>query len=501
MKLKNKTYLYIVIAIFVISLIPLYMISGYTHPSVDDYYYGVDTHQIYENTGSVSEVIKSSYNAMVDTYYDWQGNFSAIFLMRLQPGIFGEEYYAITPVILITSFVLCSLFFYYTMLRKWFNCDKLKSGFASFTVVFAALQFTHVPSDSFYWYNGAIYYTFFHSLMLLLFALLTYSIHSRHMWTVILNTVLAIPLAFVIGGSNYSTALFTAIILVLATVYYSYKKDLRAIAVGLVTAAMLTGLCISILAPGNSIRQEAVGGSNGILTALVYSFAYGAYSICNATTAPIIILWIALIPVFYKIAANSKYSFRYPIFVALFTYGLFCSQGTAVFYAQGLRIPYRMMNIIYFSYFILISFNLIYLLGYLNRKYNNSKAITMINDLTASRRRLFRFASITVVLFAASSICMCSINEDDNGDVVIEGLPMTASATWSLVSGEARTYDNEINARTDYLMSTTDTDVEFAPLTAKPYVIFHTDITTDPAYWKNAHLALYYHKASVKLSE
>ena len=38
------------------------------------------------------ETISQSYDLMKDTYNDWQGNFAAIFLMRLQPGIFGEQY-------------------------------------------------------------------------------------------------------------------------------------------------------------------------------------------------------------------------------------------------------------------------------------------------------------------------------------------------------------------------------------------------------------------------
>ena len=60
---------------------------------------------------------------MINTYNIWQGNFSAIFLMRLQPGIFGEQYYFIAPLILLSAYMGFSIFFFYTALKKIFKAD------------------------------------------------------------------------------------------------------------------------------------------------------------------------------------------------------------------------------------------------------------------------------------------------------------------------------------------------------------------------------------------
>ena len=176
--MKKKTPIYILISIFILGLIPLYVIGNYAHPSVDDYYYGVETSKVWEETGYLNKVIETSYQSMLATYEDWQGNFSAIFLMRLQPGIYGDEYYVIAPIILITSFVVSMLVFFYYGLRKWFNAGKLASLGSALCITFCALNFTHVPADSFYWYNGAIYYTFFYALMLLLFLIVTVLLKS-----------------------------------------------------------------------------------------------------------------------------------------------------------------------------------------------------------------------------------------------------------------------------------------------------------------------------------
>lgn len=54
--MKTKHYIYILTTIFILSLIPLYIIGKYNHPSVDDYYYGVETSATWNATGSIVEV-------------------------------------------------------------------------------------------------------------------------------------------------------------------------------------------------------------------------------------------------------------------------------------------------------------------------------------------------------------------------------------------------------------------------------------------------------------
>ena len=500
MKTK-RSYIYILIAIFIISLIPLYIIGGFAHPAVDDYFYGVETSKVWEETGSITEVIRESYSLMLDTYGDWQGNFAAIFLMRLQPGIFGEEYYVLAPIILITTFVVSMLSFFYYFLRKWFNAGIIASIATAVGITFCALHFTHVPADSFYWYNGSIYYTFFYSLMLLLFMIVTVLLKSKSKPAIIISITLGLPLAFIIGGGNYATALVTAVILVVIIAWFIYKKNPRMIPVIILTIAMLTGFAISMLAPGNSIRQESVGEGPGVIKALLYSFAYGGYNIASSTTFPVAVLWIMLLPIFYRIAASSKLQFKYPLLMLIFTFGIFCSQGTPVFYAQGLRMPYRMMNIIYFSYYFFMTWNLIYLMGWIHRKWGARPIFKKFEGIydNANLRKII--LSCGVILFAVGSIGLCRVSEAEHGKAAFSNLPAGASAVYSLVSGEATTYDREMTERAEYLASTPDNEIALKPLSATPDVIFHSDITSDPHDWRNHHLALYYNKALIWIEE
>ena len=562
-KITKKNIFYIILICFILSVIPLYVIGMYAHPSVDDYYYGTETVQVWNETHSFASVVKCSFDEMINTYNIWQGNFSAIFLMRLQPGIFGEQYYFIAPLILLSAYMGFSIFFFYTALKKIFKADSYLAATVGICLTFVSMQLCATPSDSFYWFNGAIYYTFFYSLMLFLFALLIRMRTAKAAGTIILTAISSVS-AFLIGGSNYAAALFMCIILALsagAAVYFVILRKNKVIrpyhmaAYIIVAAAAMAGLFISMAAPGNALRQQSVGGSTGIVRTFVYTFAFGGYSIAKVLNAPCLIFFICMIPVFYRIARRSGFTYRYPLLVAVFTFGLYCSMGTPVFYAQGLRMPYRMMNIIFFAAYVLITFNLIYFLGWIGNKFESKTYKQLIGGSTASyacsmqgykfesktfkqliggstacekpamiktdracislekvidcffekikasRKNALLALAISLCAFVIACIGCIEVGETEykSGDAGFGKLPLSAAATLSLINGDAKTYDCELTARDEYLRSTGDDEqfVTVPALSKRPAPIYHSDITDDPGDWHNAHVAMYYRKECI----
>ena len=501
-KITKKNIFYIILICFILSVIPLYVIGMYAHPSVDDYYYGTETVQVWNETHSFASVVKCSFDEMINTYNIWQGNFSAIFLMRLQPGIFGEQYYFIAPLILLSAYMGFSIFFFYTALKKIFKADSYLSATVGICLTFVSMQLCATPSDSFYWFNGAIYYTFFYSLMLFLFALLIRMRTAKAAGTIILTAISSVS-AFLIGGSNYAAALFMCIILALsagAAVYFVILRKNKVIrpyhmaAYIIVAAAAMAGLFISMAAPGNALRQQSVGGSTGIVKTFVYTFAFGGYSIAKVLNAPCLIFFICMIPVFYRIARRSGFTYRYPLLIAVFTFGLYCSMGTPVFYAQGLRMPYRMMNIIFFAAYVLITFNLIYFLGWIGNKIKTEKRHIFLDDIVnnffekikASRKNALLALAISLCAFVIACIGCIEVGETEykSGDAGFGKLPLSAAATLSLISGDAKTYDCELTARDEYLRSTGDDEqfVTVPALSKRPAPIYHSDISNSYFY-------------------
>ena len=522
-ELSLKKILVITFIIVLLTLIPAYLIAVYAHPSVDDYFYTDETHKVWEDTGSLAKVISTSFEEMQMTYNEWQGNFSAIFLMRLAPSLFSEKYYFLTPIILITCFCLCTAFFIYTVARKIFGSGKISSLLFALGFTLMIFELTDVPSDSFYWFNGSIYYTFFFSLFLLTFGLLIRVCclnYKKKLPACCLMTIISGVLAFFIGGSNFPTALIMVLLLVLFSVFgisfYFIKKQkpyslIPVIALAFVTICALAGFFISVKAPGNAIRQASVGGSSSLVKTFIFTFAFGGYSVAHVLSAPAIVTYICLLPLIYHLAiCGHKKGFNYPVplVVLLFSWGIYCSMGTPVFYAQGLKIAYRITNIIYFAAHLLIAFNLIYFCGYIERRYGSLELAIRLKEIfiRASHSAKQSIAIFAVMLFAVMVACIghIEVSQSESGNSAsFTGMPLSVSAAFSLLNGDASKYDAELDAREAYLSAKAleylsegtpfeARNAEVPPLTVTPSPIFHTDITDDAGYWKNAHLAKFY---------
>lgn len=549
---REKTGKVVIITciIFVLLLIPLYVIGHYAHPSVDDYYYGTDTVKVWKSTHSFWETCKMSAKQTKQVYKDWQGNFSGIFLMGLQPGIFGEKNYIWTTIIILTTFVMANLYFYWQLMIKFLKKDRKQIFLISMVITMTALQYAYMPVDSFYWYNGGIYYTFFYSLSLILFGNILWKWRRKGIKTSCITFITAI-LAFLIGGSNYSTALVSVIILFIINGFdiISYKKSktdknfleqvnfyplclrlsntkelmfdslyakytrIRIIENSIILVFLTAGFLISVLAPGNEIRQASVGGSNSVIKAIMLSFCYAGYNVASATTLPVFCVWLMLFPLLWNLLPEQeqwekdcqckKRIIMWGEIVLLFC--VFAAQGAPVFYAQGIRIPYRLMNIIYFSYFTFALLVWIILLKAIKESEMVKKAMKKYRMLDEKIRKyhtkIYYVAVSMLLLLAVIGNIKIQENETEMGKVEIEGLPMTAEAVYSLATGEAKNYSNEVDKRVALYENENLKTIKVNAFEYRPYLLYHSDITTDRKHWRNQHVSKFYNKQYVVLKK
>ena len=89
-------------------LVPMLAIAKYDVPINDDYSYGQNTARVWNSTHDLAQVLKTALQMVRFVYENWQGSYSAVFLMSLQPGIFGIHAYFWTFVIM-TGFLLLGI--------------------------------------------------------------------------------------------------------------------------------------------------------------------------------------------------------------------------------------------------------------------------------------------------------------------------------------------------------------------------------------------------------
>lgn len=394
--------LIIVAVVFLLSLFPLLSIAKYDFPVGDDLLYSASTAKAYQQTGAFGDALAAASDMVKQTYKSWQGTYSAIFLMALQPGAFSLSSYSLTPTILLLSLILSTLVCSYVVLVCCLNVAKRNWLLLALTMLFFSIQLPPSAREAFYWYNGGIYYTFFHSLMLLLFSALLMGCRAEKTLQKLLWAALSGLLAVIVAGGNYATALPCAVLLAVFAVCCTVReKRIDAIISYTVLLLFMAGMLISVLAPGNTIRAEeaAVNGyvATNPIKAILLSFVFAAAAFVNRFDTAAILLILLTAGLAVPALKSSSLRFRFPLLVILFAFCVFACQFTPTAFAAASPGPYRLRNLVFWNYYWMLGFDTVYLTGWLIKRKEEGTRHDLLNKLV----RFFRVYPVALILAAA----------------------------------------------------------------------------------------------------
>ena len=457
-----------------LSLVPILLLGRYARASADDYCYGLRTMQALQNGHGFWAAV---WHTMWGYYQSWQGSFVALGLMSLTPCIFSEQSYWLTPVVMLVSLILGTMKLADTLVRRVLGGTWREAVCISLPILLLSIQFVPSPLHSFFWWNGAVYYTFLYGISLLYLERFIALLTGGRWWMTLLPGILC---GIAVGGGNYVSALLCTLLGGLLLLLALYRKKRRWQAVLLFGAEALA-FGFNMAAPGNQIRQ-ATGTVMPPVRAILSSIAKAAVDLPSWHNWLTLLLCLAWVPLLLKLAKRSGISFRRPETVCLMGFLLFAAQNTPHFYALSSSGPPRLRNIVYFSSYWLILFQEWYLLGWLRQ-------IPLPQFL--SKKRLwqqFRRVMLPVLLLLAAVGCiyywpaLCSVR-----------------CVEALTDGSAAAYAVERDSRLPILTDPTITDPAFRPIHARPELLFEIDIVPDPTYWVNHVVATYWGKHSVAL--
>ncbi len=477
-KIRSLTPL-LALAVLLLGMIPLGWLGRYNYPTGDDYYYGVEAHLVWQQTGSFTQAFAAACSGVADTYRDWQGTFSALLLMYLPPNIFSNTaYHLVTLVILL---LLCGSIFY---LLRPLICRFLPGTNGEWITISSILSFLCIQtvafqSDSFYWYNGSMYYTgFFAVTLFFLGTLLRYLYNGKR--------ILLLPLllfAVFLGGGNYVSLLPCMLLVVTVTFLLLLQKNKKAYVCGITSAVLLLSFAVSAMAPGNQVRQDGMWKipawkaiAKSLLQGIRYTFAWtGLWWLLAA---------LLLLPVFLRILRekNGK-SFSHPILFTSYAYGLFCSMSCPLFYTMNSTGPGRAVAIVYYM-FLLISFAVfVYWIGFVVRKLQMRQNASEKKGVTG-KLKIVRYVAMALLLLG----------------ILFTGLWQEVSAVKAvrvLADGEAAAYAAEYEERLLLLNDPEVTDVVLTPFTHQPAMIYTGDLPGDPEDPTSERTAQYFGKNSI----
>ncbi len=476
-KISSKTLYKIALVLFIITLIPMLVISFYNFPSADDYGYAVNIHNAWMN-GDILGMIGAVFNTVLYFYFNWQGTFTAISIMSLQPSIFGVEFYFISTFVLLGFFIWGTFTLCKTVCNDFLQLDKYI--YKIIAILISTICIQRIPSlvEGFYWWNGSIYYTFFFSLTLFQIShILKYFKYGKKK-----NYIAAILLTFMLGGSNLVTASNQVIVMTILLIGLFIKKHPKRFPMLGINLVLYITAALNMLAPGNALRQAANNKSD-LITAIIDSVEAFTQNITTWWDIYTVFYVLAIILLLYKSYEKTNFSFKYPFLVTIFIFGILSALYTPPLYAMSSTGPGRLLNIVYYIHIWGLIILMYYWIGYFRTKIISNKSMKQADKIFV--KKIYENCFIFLIGFGLINL-MLIIGYRGN---------LSSYITFkSLVNGEAATYKKDMLERYD-LYENPDTDVVKAkPLSVRPRALYFQDITPDKHNWINKDISKYFHK-------
>lgn len=473
--------------LLIVSLVPVMYLGRYNHPTGDDYYYGAATYQTWQETGSVVKTVSEAVKGVALEYGRWQGTYSALLLMHLPPNIWGNLPYRWVTTVIILLLTAGIFYLGWQILVRY-----LKLPVSAYIIICAGLTLLcveGVPSqgETFFWYNGSMYYTGYFAVSLLYIGLMIRYVRQQSVRRFVLLLLLAVFLA----GGNYVTLLPCLILSMLVSGWLISRKSASAGAIAAVALTMLAGLIVSAAAPGNYIRQDGmwrIPAWKAVIKSLVQGVRY--------TEAWTGIGWILsaflITPCLWRHFKKVQLRFPDPAVVIGLLYGIFCSMSCPTFYTMNSTGPARAVSVVYYG-FVLLSFAAyLYLVGYIQRRWSEHEGRKREgNKVTAEGRRNGRRGALTgcaVILLLGFTVATGTVRECT-----------TAKAVRILASGEARAYEEEYQERYRIFVDDSIQEPVLKPYDTQPDMLYVGDFSADSQDPTNVRLAEYFGKKSVRV--
>lgn len=329
--MKKKALSYLVCAFLILA--PLLLVSAYNRPCADDYDYAILTHEAIQNGGGLLSVIKAAWTTNAYFYNSWQGLYTSAFLLALQPGIWGESYYAFSSIIILAFSFLLLWGAVHRILKRTLQAPIAYSAIWAAWILAVLFNFLPDATQGLYWYNGAMNYTPWAFADCLVVALIyeTYFCKDVHKVALVLFTSL---LAFIISGANHVTAFENIFILGVVCIWMLFAKK-RAYGIAPLGTAVL-GFFIMYQAPGTAVRQAALEKET-VWNTLVQSFIYTKNLVISWINLPWLIILLTLTPLLLQILDKTEQPMdrKRLLFVPVISFGLLWAMNCVPYYAMG----------------------------------------------------------------------------------------------------------------------------------------------------------------------
>lgn len=474
---------------FVISLLPIIYCSFFDYANGDDLWEGAAAYRVLANNGSLKEFVSAVFEWAKVDYYGWEGNWSSIILWCLEPSIWGEKVYCITPYIALIAICGGTIYFLNYFLKKTLACDNVFITIISIIVCFFSIQYMPYVKSGIFWYTGMINYVFPYGLSLASFVWLDKFVHTGK-WRYFLFSSLFYAY---LGGAGYIPIVFAFEVMLMFIVFGLWKREriekIRTLFLLIPVAFLVIGFAFSALSPGNAVRGgesyyfDIMRVFRTIIECIWQGFLNGANNFLTVRTL-ILIIPLIMIVTWEKIDTDKiqfSLELKYVLSTLVVLFLISCSVYAPGIYAQS-EVSGGVPDTIFFIFLLTGILAVIYITCYL-KKYCLTKNYKHFNENSLKKIRSMIFlGEILICIFA--------------GKYFVGN--MSAYICYQYISsGQLKDFEFQMQERLEILHNPEITNVVLPEMNDQQGPFMHMPIIDDPECYTNQATARFYGKESV----
>lgn len=355
------------VAALALLLAPLFRIAIYSVPWYDDYSYGGFVKNFLNEQRSLKSALDGMVYCVRTMWYAWQGTFSSVALMSLVPFVWGEQYYFLGSVFVLSILLLALFVFTKVLLRdvlgaNWSSCLIVQS-----IVIGMVYTLIYTANSAFYWYNAAIHYVGMHSFMLLLAAAWIRLLKGKGRIKAVFLVLWTLIGALLSSGANFVTTLQGLILGLTVTALGILFKNKKTFLLLPSLAVYVYGFYKNVSAPGNAVRgayYQGMGAAEAVMRSFVEAFRF----IPEYTRLITVVIMILLAPAAWAMVKKVDFKFRFPGLVLLWSICFYATGYTPSLYAMGNPGLSRTLNVVKITFQLLLVLNEVYWIGWIQRR-------------------------------------------------------------------------------------------------------------------------------------
>ncbi len=493
--------------LYVLSLIPMLALSVYDFPSADDFSMALQPHLYFVETGNFFGTVIESLKKSWIVYSQYEGYFFSIILTCICPGVFGESWYYLTPFIILGMLTFGVLYFFDALFVRMWKLDRNLSITAAMVTLILMVQCLPegvIRAEAFYWYSGAINYTFTFGMAFFWLGLLIRSVYEDGEKKRNRKLIWAAFWGFWMGGANYMTALELAICSVLLLfILFMVKRGIFKFEDGedgkraflrlwIPALTNLIGFACSCLTPGNLVRSAETGHIGPVKSILLSIHSTFDMMFNDMTRWELIIALILLIPIFWEMAGGLRHRLPHPFMFTLFAFLLVSSNVVPPFFAVANIGAGRLRALAFMEFALMMVLVVFYLTAWArqlitgvvsDKKSENRLKLGTNSSMMVAACIAFLFFGSAIMTFPNMRYYCCT------------------SALSDIIDGSAAAYKAENAERLKVLNDDSVRDAVLLEYSVHPELLFYEDVTPDVNEWINGATARYFYKDSVVLKK